>query len=117
MKIKTPIEFLTFNDGVVDICDVDDYGKPLRKGCKRCHFGNQKIGITRYFAARQNDIEINKVIHIHKDLSITTDKTAIIKKTVFKIEQVQHDDYTNPKSTVLTLSQRGIYEGMDDGVS
>lgn len=117
MKKANNLEFLTFGDGTAIICETDDYGKPVRKDSKRYYFGNRTVGIKRYFSARQNDIEINKVIHIHKNEKITTANVAIINNTVFDIEQVQHFDDTKPKCTVLSLSQRGLYEGVDDGVS
>ena len=117
MKNKTKIEFLKFNSGTADIYDTDDDGEIIRNSGKRVFYGNKTIGVNRYFSARQNDIELKKVIHIHKDEKITTENVAVIDKTAYNIEQVQHYDDTMPKSTVISLSQRGLYEGEDDGVS
>lgn len=111
MKIKTQIEFLSFNDGQVEIRDVDDYGEPTTEAGKRYLFGNRTVGVNRYFSARQNDIELKKVIHVHQDFEITTQQKAIIDNTVYNIVQVQHLHDTNPKVTVLSLSQRGLYRG------
>jgi hypothetical protein len=51
------------------------------------------------------------VIHIHRNPDVTTQYAAVINRTRYKIEQVQHDDESNPRSTVLSLSQRGLWEG------
>lgn len=111
MKIKNNPEFLTFNDGLVTTYDTDDNDNIIPATGRDHRFGNEKIGITRYYAARQNDIEINKVIHIRRSLSVTTESAAVIGRTRYKIEQVQQEPYTNPASTVLSLSQRGLWEG------
>lgn len=116
MEIKTPIKFEEFNDGKIDIYETDDNDEIIRNSCKRRFYGEETIGVKRYFSARQNDIELNKVIHIHRDLKVTTENVAVIERTRYKIEQVQHKTETNPYVTVLSLSQRGLYEGADDGV-
>lgn len=117
MKNNSKLDFLKFNSGTADIYDIDDNGEIIRSSGKRVFFGNRTVGVNRYFSARQNDIELKKVIHIHKDEKITTENVVVINKTAYKIEQVQHFDETMPKSTVISLSQRGLYEGDDDGVS
>ena len=114
MKIKTPIEFLTFNDGTVRIYDTDDDDSIIPATGRSHQFGNEKIGITRYYAARQDDIELDKVIHIHRSISVTTESAAVIENTRYKIEQVQQEPYSNPPSTILSLSQRGLWEGRED---
>lgn len=114
MKIKTPIEFLTFNDGTVRIYDTDDNDSIITATGRSHQFGNEKIGITRYYAARQDDIELDKVIHIHRSLSVTAESAAVIDNTRYKIEHVQQEPYSNPPSTILSLSQRGLWEGRED---
>ena len=117
MKIKNNPEFLTFNDGLVTTYDTDDNDNIIPATGRAHRFGDEKIGINRYYAARQNDIELNKVIHIRRSLSVTTEGAAVIGKTRYKIEHVQQAPYTNPPSTVLSLSQRGLWEGaVEDGL-
>lgn len=111
MKIKTPIEFLTFNDGIVTIFETDEDDEIMMNTLTEHRFGNRVIGIKRYFAARTNDIELNKVIHIHKNLSITPAMAAVIGNTRYNIVQVQQLSETNPPVTVLSLEQQGRYEG------
>ena len=117
MKIKTPIEFLTFNDGIVSIYDTDNDDEIIRSSIKQFRFGKRTLGVNRYYQARQNDIELALVIHIHKNLNIHTQNAAVINKTRYKIEQVQQLADTNPPVTVLSLSQRGLYIGDADDIS
>ena len=117
MEIKTPIKFETFNDGFVDVYETDFNDKIIRNTRKRYFFGNETVGIKRYYAARQNDIDIKLVIHIQKNLNITTENAAVIQSTRYKIVQVQHFDNKNPAITVLSLEQRGLFKGADDEVS
>lgn len=109
-KVKN-IEFLTFTDGIVALYQTDDNDEIMPDTKAEYCFGNRTVGVKRYFAARQNDIELEKVIHIHQDLGIHTSLAAVIGGTRYKIEQVQQLSNTNPKCTVLSLSQRGLYEG------
>lgn len=111
MKIKTPIEFLTFNDGVLNLFETNDEDEILNSTLTEHRYGNRTIGVTRYFAARTNDIELSKVIHIHKNLSVTPAMAAVIRDTRYNIVQVQHLNETNPPVTVLSLEQQGRYEG------
>ena len=117
MKIKTPIEFLTFNDGIVDIYDTDEDDRIIRNTVKQRRFGNRTVGVKRYYSAKQSDIELDLVIHVHRDSELNTQHAAVIKNTRYKIEQVQQLTDTNPPVTVLSLSQRGLYIGEDDGIS
>lgn len=113
MKIKTPIDFLTFNDGTADIYEIDDNDNIIKSSLKKFRFGNRTVGVNRYFAARQNDINLSKVIHIHQFLQMRTDYAVVIDGTRYKVIQVQHLADTNPKCTVLSLEQRGLYEGAE----
>lgn len=108
---KQKIEFLTFNDGIVNIFETDEDDEIIKDTRKIYRFGNRTIGVKRYYSARENDIELKKVIHIHFKSDMTTDKAVVINNTRYKIEQVQFLYDTNPRCTVLSLSQRGLYEG------
>lgn len=112
MKIKPKnIEFLTFNDGTIRLFETDDDEKPIPETERDYRFGNRTIGVKRYYAARELDVELTKVIHIHQNTALDTSFTAVIGDTCYKIEQIQHLSDTNPRCTVLSLSQRGLYQG------
>ena len=116
MKIKSTVDFLTFNDGILRLFETDNDDAIIAASEKKYPFGEQVIGVKRYFAARSNDIELKKVIHIHRNLAAVTDMAAVIGNTRYKIEQVQHPMNTNPPCTVLSLSQRGLYEGASNDI-
>lgn len=108
---KQKTEFLTFNDGIANIFDTDDNDDIINHSRKVYAFGTRSIGVKRFYAAFQNDIELEKVIHIHYLPDMTTQKAVVINNTRYKVEQVQHFKDTRPRCTVLSLSQRGLYEG------
>ncbi len=107
MKIKNDIEFLTFNDGIVRIYETNDADELIIDSRRDYRFGTRKIGITRYYEARHNDIELNKLIHIHYCKDVTAAHAAVIGNTRYVIEQVQQEPYNNPPCTLLSLSQFG----------
>ena len=104
-------EFLTFNDGIVNIFETDDDDEILKESRRFFAYGARAVGVKRFYAAYQNDIELEKVIHIHYLPDLTTQKAVVIDKTRYDIKQVQHFKHTKPRCTVLSLSQRGLYEG------
>jgi hypothetical protein len=108
MKIKTPTEFLTFNDGYCDIFEVK--GNQLGEKKMTLCYGDRTVGMKRYFAARTATVEINRLIHVPRQLSITAKDNVMIGTARYKIEQVQHLNDTNPPATVLTLRQIGAIQ-------
>lgn len=108
---KKKNEFLSFSDGRLDLYETDENDDIIAESKKKFRFGDRTIGVKRYFAARTNDIELTKVIHINRYKSATSDMAAIIDGTRYKIIQVQHINDTRPKCTVLSLAQRGLYRG------
>lgn len=101
MKIQTPTEFLTFNDGVCDIYTVkaNQRDEKLMTLC----FGDRTIGFKRHYAARAANSEINRLVQVPLQTSIDTVHRAVIGGEEYKIEQVQQLRDTNPPVTVLTL--------------
>jgi hypothetical protein len=106
MKIKTPTEFLTFNDGLCDIYNVK--GNKISDKLMTLCFGDRTVGMKRYYAARAATVEINRLIQVPQQLSITASNRVVIDNNEFKIEQVQQLYDTNPPVTVLTLRKIGL---------
>jgi hypothetical protein len=113
---KSAIEFLAFNDGVLRVFETDNDDEIISGSSKSYCYGNRSIGVKRFYAAYQNDIELDRVVHIHFLPDMTTQKAVVIDNTRYKVEQVQHFKDTKPRCTVLSLSQRGLYEGDIDDV-
>jgi hypothetical protein len=105
MKIQTPTEFLTFNNGQCDIYTVK--GNQLADKKMSLCFGDRTVGIKRFYAARAATTEINRVIQVPRQLSITPKDNVIIGSDRYKIEQLQQLYDANPPATVISLSKIG----------
>lgn len=101
MKIQTPTEFLTFNNGLCDIYTVkaNQRDEKLLPLC----FGDRTIGFKRHYAARAANSEITRLIQVPLQTSIDAIHRIVINGEEYKIEQVQQLRDTNPPATVLTL--------------
>ena len=106
MKIQTPTEFLTFNDGQCDIYSVS--GNRLADKLRTLCYGNRTVGMKRFYAARAASTEITRLIQIPLREDVTTENRAVIGKAEYKIEQAQYLYDTNPPATVLTLRKIGV---------
>ncbi|SCL88016.1 hypothetical protein [Sporanaerobacter sp. PP17-6a] len=106
MKIKTPTEFQTFNDGICDIYTVKT--NKIDEKIMSLRFGDRTVGMKRYYTARAANVDINRLIQIPQQLSITSLNRAVIENNEYKIEQVQHIKDTNPPVTILTLKRIGV---------
>lgn len=106
MKIQTPTQFLTFSDGICDIYNVK--GNRIADKLMSLYFGDRTVGMKRYYAARAATVEINRLIQIPQQKSITASNRIVIDSIEYKIEQIQHLNDTNPKATVLTLRKIGV---------
>lgn len=106
MKIQTPTEFLTFNDGMCDIYNVD--GNTLTDKVVTLCFGNRTVGMKRFYAARAATTQIDRLIHVPQRQDITAIQSVVIEKVRYKIEQIQQLNDTNPRGTLLTLHEIGV---------
>lgn len=106
MKIQTPTEFLTFNNGYCDVYTVKG-NKPDKKIMTLC-FGDRVAGFKRFFAARAASTNINRLIQVPMQFSVTPEHNVVISGTRYKIEQLQNLNDTNPPVTVLTLRKIGV---------
>ena len=98
-------KFETFNDGVVDIYDLDEEGEKGEK-IATMRFGNQVIGTERYFKAKATDVEITKLIRIPMISKVEVHQIAEINGKDFRIVQAQQIFDSHPKKTVLSLEKR-----------
>lgn len=102
----------TFNDGAVTICTVTDSAEvgrlPVAKLTKRVllHYEERKLGITRFYSAKQNNVRLERVIRVPKGPAIDTADAAITEDgTVYEIEQVQVVEGVYPACLDLTLKR------------
>lgn len=106
MKIQTPTEFLTFNDGRCDIYSVS--GNRLKDKIMTLCYGKRTVGMKRFYAARAASTQITRLIQIPLREDVTADNNVVISGTRYRIEQSQYLYDTNPPVTVLTLRKIGV---------
>jgi len=98
MKAK----FEEFNDGVVDIYDVngEDRLERTRSGLR---FGNENVGIARHYAARAADTRVDRVIHILRQQDIKPHQVVVIDGEQYDIDKTDDRKDTLPPITKLSL--------------
>lgn len=106
MKINTPLDFQTFNDGVINIYATDENGNRIETPyLTNIPFENRTVGAKRYFEAKQENIEVSNLIRI--PLVPGLDSYDIIEsgERFFEIKQQQTLTDTNPACYQLTLEK------------
>jgi len=104
LKIKTPIQMETFNDGVLDVYEKDEQGEISLK-IRGVRFANRVIGAKRLVAASQLKMDFSNLIRIPKIDSITTYDVIIMNGFQYKIMQIQHLYETNPPTSDLSIKK------------
>lgn len=100
----------TFNSGVVRICTAEDGAapgmmpKPKLRPIVKLNYEEQRLGISRYYQGRQNQIRIERVIRVPQSCPITTQMIAVTEDChPYRIDLVQTAD-VYPPSLDLTLT-------------
>lgn len=108
----------SFNSGVVSICRVTDAGEPgyapvpqleLRV---RLHYEERKLGLIRYYSAKQDQVRVEKVLRVPRRPEISPQDVAVTQDgKQYRIELIQMAEGVYPPSLDLTLSSvQQIYE-------
>lgn len=112
MKIKTPVEFQTYNDGFCAVYGVENIAeqgakpvKGLREKFPRIPFERLKVGLTRYYEAMQADVRVQELVRIPRQRLIHTNDVCVISGNQYRIVQVQDVPDTLPPSTDLSLER------------
>ncbi len=112
MKIRTPLEFQTFNDGVCSVYRVKNIAEPGNKPKEgleikygRIPFERRTIGLQRFYQAMQADVQISDLIRIPYQMNISTNDVCVIDRKQYRIKQVQAIKDTLPVATDLTLER------------
>lgn len=107
-----------FDDGVVTIYSV---ANKAENGLKpkltlveydQFAFGYETTGVTRYYASKNINSQIDETVHIYQDRRIRAEQVAVINGEQFRIEQAQHtNDDDGIRITVLSLTHLNeVYE-------
>lgn len=112
-----------FSDGFVEIYQLEDTAKPGYMPKEeyvmifKLRYAEQRLGVSRYYAAMQNQIQIQRVIRVPRIKGITNQHIAVTEDgQQYRIDLIQTAD-TYPPSLDLTLVQysQGISEEEEDG--
>jgi len=102
----------TYNDGVVTVYRVTDSAVPGNmpvidtEKCAVLHYEEQRLGITRYYAAAQTMAQVERVIRVPRRDGIDAQMMAITEDgRKYRIDLVQTVMDVFPPSLDLTLSK------------
>ena len=99
----------TYNDGTVTIYAVADGSapgyQPVKTATEKFHlrYADRKLGLTRIYQARQNHVEILKVIRVPKVAISTKDAAVTHDGMQYSIDTVQEAMGVYPPSLDLSL--------------
>lgn len=103
----------SFNDGIVEICKIENNGESGYKPVKRLvpvfrlNYSERKLGIKRYYAGKQNQVEISRVIRVPQPPEEITNQNIAVteKRTQYRIDLVQAVTDVYPTCYDLTLTR------------
>ena len=110
--ISNKAQFLSFNDGVADIYDVEnksESGNSPKESLSfkvKLRFYENTVGMTRFYEAKQAKVDIKRVITVPLIKTVTTQDVVVINGQEYKIAQKQERSDTRPPSMLLTLTDR-----------
>lgn len=101
-----------YSDGIVRIYSVKDDAPPGRKPIAALEFvaalcyAEKKLGIQRYYSARQNQIDVERVLRVPRIDGIHSQQVAITEDgSRYRIDLVQLAEGVVPPSWELTLAK------------
>lgn len=99
-----------YSDGIVTIYAVTDSAAPGMCPAERLtervrlRYAERKLGIQRYYAGRQNQVEIERVIRVPRSKLVSTQDVAVTEDgRRYRIDMVQAAIDVYPPSADLTL--------------
>ena len=115
--LKTKFE--SYSDGVVGIYKVTDLAQPgdlpveglvLKQSLR---YKERTVGMTRYYAAMQNNIKVDFVIRCPEVRGLSEKATDILVAILidgqqYEVKQIQYIEDAVPKSMDLTLERMGV---------
>ncbi len=105
---KQTAKMQCFIDGLCDVYYLDDDGVPVIKH-RHLRFEERVVGVKRYFAAAQAQVEINRLIRVPHGPDISPHDFVVIgagdSLHQYQIVQVQKIPDTLPPSNDITLKQ------------
>lgn len=108
--------FVTFGDGVLDICSTKNR-KIVGTKYQGLRFGMRTVGMKRFYEAKIASDKIDEVVAVLASDDITTLDVCIIRGVQYKIVQAQNKYDGLPPYTLLSLERIvALYEDVrEDG--
>ena len=101
-----------YPDGVVTVCRVEDVAKPGFQPVKRLApkerllYQERSLGLSRYYAGRQNQVEIERVIRTPRAGHVSSQDIAVTEDgQQYRVDLVQNVDSVWPACQDLTLAK------------
>lgn len=114
----------TFNDGLVTVYRLTDEAKPgympKLKPVKVAllRYEERRLGLTRYYSAKQNNVQVERVVRVPKGAPIAAQDIAVTEDgQEYAVGLVQTVDGVWPPSLDLTLAKVSQKRITADGVS
>ncbi len=116
-KRKTPFRpgneiSQAFNDGVVTVYRLEDTAKPgyMPKPTPQksavLRYAEQRLGLTRYYAAKQNNVDVERVLRVPRGAPIAAQDIAVTEDgQEYRIDLIQTVDGVSPPSLDMTLAK------------
>ena len=99
--------FITFNDGILQICELSER-KIVKTKMDRVRYGDMTVGIKRFWDAKVAGNDIEKTVAIPKIPDISRMDLTLINGKQYKIEQIQDKFDQMPPYLLLSLSTSPI---------
>lgn len=115
MKIKTEVEFQTFNDGVCKVYTAQNIAeagnKPKQKlilKFDRVPYERRRVGVGRYYTAKQENAQIEELLRIPEQFKVSREDIFVVKGKVYGIEQIQGIRDVTPPACDVALKRLEI---------
>ena len=102
----------SYNDGVVTVWRLEDVAKPGYQPVKKLVpkekllYEERALGLSRYYAGRQNQVEIQRVIRVQYRPGVSSQDVAVTQDgRQYRIDLVQRVQDVFPPSMDLTLAK------------
>lgn len=101
-----------FNDGLVTVYRMEDTAppgympKPAPKASAVLRYAEQRLGLTRYYAAKQNNVDVERVLRVPRGAPIAAQDIAVTEDgQEYSIDLIQTVDGVFPPSLDMTLAK------------
>lgn len=118
MRIKSNLEFQTYNDGLCSIYSVENDAqkgnlpkKKLVSKYGKVPYEKRTVGVKRFYIAKQADVTIELLIRVPDAFKVSPQDVCMINGKQYTVHQVQDIMDSMPESKDLTLKKtEEVYE-------